>query len=150
MKKKKQSLLLLVSILVVLAAAFYLFFYLSAKNRRVAVRAGQCNFQTELAQTPKQWYKGLSNHSPLASNQGMLFLFPDSSDRVFVMRDMLFPLDIVFIKDHRIINLYHNLAPEGANPKTTYHSGGPADTVLEIPAGRSRDCLLGVGSQVNW
>lgn len=80
-------------------------------------------------------YLGLSNRESLCANCGMLFVFPDKQVREFVMRDMKFPLDIIFINDNKIINIAENLLPEGASPINIYTSSTVANNVLEIPAG---------------
>jgi hypothetical protein len=91
----------------------------------------------KVAKTPAEQSQGLSNHAPLMENEGMLFEFKDKQIRQFWMKDMLFPLDIIWINDSRIINISKNLPPEGPNPTKIYSSMTPADTVLEINAGLS-------------
>ena len=140
------SLLLLITFTITtLYLSFNLSFYKS-----VSVRAGLCDFSTDLANTPSKQYKGLSDRKALRSDEGMLFIFNEIKDKSFVMRNMNFPLDIIFIRNHKIINLYHDLRPEGSQPQNTYHSGEPVDAVLEISAGQSRSCHLGVGTEVIW
>lgn len=131
----------------VLLVNVYLYFF--QKDWR-EVKAGNCLFKVEIVSHPREQYLGLSNRDKLALDQGMLFLFPTAADRSFVMRNMRFPLDIIFIRNNRIINLYHNLPPEGAVTANTYHSGSETDAVLEINAGRSNACHLGVGSEIVW
>mgnify|MGYP001806182555 FL=1 len=133
--------------LLLLVISLALIFY---SQPRFRVQANDCIFLVDRASSPKQQYQGLSGKKALATNQGMLFIFEEAADRSFVMRKMNFPLDIIFIKDHRVINLYHNLAPEGETPRQSYNSGNPADAVLEINAGRARACRLGVGSEISW
>ncbi len=147
-KIKKYEHTLLLPGLIIIAGAI-IFFCLFEKEGR-AVQAGNCVFKTETAVSAFQQYQGLSDRKKIAPGQGMLFLFKDAADRVFVMRRMHFPLDIIFIRNHRVINLYHNLPPEGKKPTISYHSGGSADAVLEIPAGQAYACRLGVGSEISW
>jgi len=142
---RKTWLYLLLS-LVVIINIYLLFFQKDWRD----LKAGNCEFSAEVVSLPGEQYKGLSNRDKLAVDKGMLFLFPLAADRSFVMRDMNFPLDIIFIRNHRIINLYHNLQPEGTVTTNTYHSGSEADAVLEINAGRSNACHLGVGSEIVW
>lgn len=89
----------------------------------------------EIVSDPGHQYLGLSNRESLCANCGMLFTFPDKQVREFVMRDMKFPLDILFINDNKIINIAENLLPEGASPVNVYTSSTVADNVLEITAG---------------
>jgi hypothetical protein len=138
-------------LLLVLLAAFLIWrFFVPNKYDYLPVQAGDCVFMVETALNPAQQYQGLSHRTSLDADKGMLFLFSPAADKTFVMRKMNFPLDLIFIRNHRIVNLYHEAAPEGKSPETSYHSGVPVDAVLEIKAGRSRDCHLGVGSEITW
>ena len=103
----------------------------------------------KIAKTPLEQTRGLSNHPPLAENEGMLFEFPDKQIRRFWMKEMLFPLDIIWINDSRIINISKNLPPEGSTPIKIYSSITPADAVLEINAGVSDKYGFKTGDQVS-
>jgi hypothetical protein len=79
----------------------------------------------------------------------MLFIFSDSQNRTFWMKNMLFPLDIIWINDGKIVNISRNLPPEGDLPSNKYHSGRPADHVLEINSGLSDKLHFKPGDNVN-
>lgn len=104
--------------------------------------------KVEIAQTPYQLYHGLSNHAEICTDCGMLFIFSDADQRTFVMREMLFPLDIVFIAQGKVVKIYENLSPEGVNPQNLYSSEVPADSVLEINAGQLKNWKIKVGDQL--
>ncbi|NTU98777.1 DUF192 domain-containing protein [Candidatus Falkowbacteria bacterium] len=89
----------------------------------------------EIADTDELRSKGLSGHSSLDDTKGMLFIFPTKAVRSFWMKDMLFPLDIVWVNDGKVINISKNLPPEGTIPQKTYSSGLPINYVLELSAG---------------
>lgn len=91
--------------------------------------------QAELAKTPQERFKGLSGREHLCENCGMLFVFPQRQERSFVMRDMNFPLDVIWIRDQKIVNIDKDAPPEGSNPKKEYRSQIPVDKVLELNAG---------------
>ena len=105
--------------------------------------------KTELATTFSQQYLGLSNRQTLCADCGMLFVFSDFDEREFVMRDMNFPLDIIFISRGKIINISENLKPEGSNPTYIYKSIAPADMVLEVPGGYAKKQGIKVGDLVS-
>ncbi len=92
--------------------------------------------KTEVVFSREAQYKGLSNREEISEKEGMLFVFNDDSQKTFLMRDMLFPLDIIFLENGRIRKIYSNLEPEGPNPNNKYVYG-PADVVLELRAGTS-------------
>ena len=79
----------------------------------------------------------------------MLFSFPNSAPRRFVMRNMEFPLDIIFINEGKIIKISANLPPERETPAVSYPSGGPADRVLEVNAGVAAENNWAVGDSVS-
>ena len=64
------------------------------------------------------------------------------------MRNMKFPLDIIFIKDDTIVEILENLEPEGSNPKEIYSSNQPVNSVLEINAGMSKQYDFKTGQKV--
>ncbi len=96
------------------------------------VKINNATIITEVVKSAWQQYNGLSNRESLCANCGMLFVFPSAEPREFVMRNMNFPLDIIFIAENKIINIEPNLAPEGAKPNKIYRSTRAADMVLEV------------------
>ncbi len=66
----------------------------------------------DLAITPDQQAKGLSIKNILNESQGMLFPFHNPGDYSFWMKDMKFPLDILWINsDNKIVHIEKNLQP---------------------------------------
>lgn len=144
---KKFSLLIILTLII---SSFTLIYFLSLKSDYLPVQAGLCNFKAELATRPIEQYRGLSNREEIAENEAMLFLFNDLSEQTFVMRNMNFPLDIIFIRDNKIVNMYRDLEPEGSSPQYLYESKTPVDAVLEIKAGRSHACQLDLNTKISW
>ncbi|MFH1780298.1 MAG: metalloregulator ArsR/SmtB family transcription factor [Candidatus Micrarchaeota archaeon] len=66
----------------------------------------------ELAVSPAEKNAGLSNRNELCSNCGMLFLFNAPSKQSFWMRDVLLPLDLVFLNDeYMVVDAEFNAQP---------------------------------------
>jgi len=105
-------------------------------------------FFVELADTQFKQTQGYSNHQPIKDNEGMLFVFSNNTERSFWMKDMLFPLDMIWISDNKIINISRNLPPEGETPINKYYSGQPSNYVLEINGGLSDKLGLKIGDKV--
>jgi hypothetical protein len=91
---------------IILVFLFSCIFMLSACARNEApvlvgnmVRVNGQEFAVEIADTPAKWNQGLSGQESLAENSGMLFVYNDYNIRSFWMKEMKFPLDIVWIKD---------------------------------------------------
>lgn len=89
----------------------------------------------ELAKTSAQHNQGLSNRKSLDVGNGMLFVFQDKQVRSFWMKNMNFPLDIIWLDGEKIIKISSDLPPAGELPDISYYSEGIVDYVLEVPAG---------------
>ncbi|MFH1662222.1 MAG: DUF192 domain-containing protein [Candidatus Falkowbacteria bacterium] len=105
----------------------------------------------EIADTDELRYNGLSNREELCDNCGMLFSWNDKKERIFVMRNMNFALDIIFIDDDEIVEISKNAFPEGKDYVMQYKSGEPVNYVLEVNAGfcDEYDIEVGDGVEIN-
>ncbi|MBI5793888.1 DUF192 domain-containing protein [Candidatus Uhrbacteria bacterium] len=88
----------------------------------------------EIADTQQERVQGLSGHAPLADSQGMLFLFETKEIQGFWMKDMLFPIDIIWIDGDTVVGFQQDAQPE-TPAKTIFYSPEPVDRVLEVSAG---------------
>ncbi|OTF01612.1 DUF192 domain-containing protein [Halorubrum sp. SD683] len=79
-------------------------------------------------------YVGLSATDDLDAGEGMLFVHGDAAERAYVMRDMAFPIDIVFVDTDGTVTTIHEAAPESGS-LTRYE--GTGKYVLEVPCGWS-------------
>jgi uncharacterized membrane protein (UPF0127 family) len=102
----------------------------------------------EIADEPGEQIQGLSDRENLCADCGLLFIFPEKKVRNFWMKNMHFPIDIIWISDNKILNISHNLPPEGEHPANTYSSAEPVDYVLEVNAGWTEKRGVGVGDKV--
>jgi hypothetical protein len=108
--------------------------------------AGQ-EISVELASTTAEQNKGLSGRSELLENSGMLFVFDQPGKHSFWMKDMNFPIDMIWVgEDMKVVYIKKNATPE------TYPEAFTPDTdakyVLEISAGFSDKNGLKVGDIV--
>ena len=125
------------SIFIVLFLLIIIFFIFYKKNvdNFIKIKINEVELRVELARSPTEHYLGLSNRGSLENISGMLFLFSDKQVRSFVMRDMLISLDIIFIDENTIIDVYKNLPFDKKSQKILYKSSSPVDKVLELEAG---------------
>ncbi|WP_280584946.1 DUF192 domain-containing protein [Halorubrum sp. Boch-26] len=79
-------------------------------------------------------YVGLSATEELNEGEGMLFVHADAGERAYVMRDMAFALDIVFVAPNGTVTTVHEAEVE--SPPYTRHRGS-GRYVLEVPQGWS-------------
>ncbi|MFH0856299.1 MAG: DUF192 domain-containing protein [bacterium] len=130
MRKNKIIIFLFVVILFI-----FIFFILSGRKKIDYIKIRDNKINIEIVNTDETRYKGLSGRENLCADCGMLFVFNDLRERYFVMRDMNFPLDIIWIKENRVIKIDKNLSPEGHNPVNIYSPSEPIDMVLEVNGG---------------
>ena len=97
---------------------------------------GPVKINVEFAKTPKELEVGLMNRASLPKNSGMLFIFPDETNRSFWMKNTLIPLDVIFISSKGRVNEMTTLNPcQETEICQSYNSKTPAQYVLEINAG---------------
>ncbi len=61
------------------------------------VKIGDALFPVDLALTSEQQSQGLSGREVMEADTGMLFIFQSEGNLTFWMKEMHFPLDIVWI-----------------------------------------------------
>lgn len=111
------------------------------------VKAGLKSFVVEIATTPDQQSLGLGNRDRLVKNAGMLFVFKPADEATFWMKDMRFPLDMIWIYQGRIIAIDRDLPvpkPDTLPAKLpTYSPKTLIDYVLEVNAGEGTSLKIG-------
>ena len=109
-------------------------------------------FVLEVAGTPEEWVKGLSGRTELSEGHGLLFIYPSSEPRSFWMKDMLFPIDIIYIDESsKVVRVEDNVPPIKLNDELKlYPSVVPIKYALEINAGESSDITTKNSCEVNF
>ncbi|MEI6810474.1 MAG: DUF192 domain-containing protein [Candidatus Nomurabacteria bacterium] len=116
------------------------------RNVEITFSGGKIN--AVVADTKESREEGLSGKISLDDGKGMLFDFGIPGKFGFWMKDMLFPIDIIWINSNGIIvDIVENASPE--DYPTTYINKAPASYVLEIGANKAREYGLFLGSKVN-
>ncbi len=147
---KDYKIFIILIILIIIWALVLASSFLAREQKFGELRINEKSIKVEIVSGSRDTYRGLSGRESLCTNCGMLFDFKKSQEYSFVMREMNFPLDIVFILNNRIVNIYENLPPEGKDYSKIYRSAGLADTVLELNANFCRDFKIKVGDQINF
>jgi uncharacterized membrane protein (UPF0127 family) len=122
------------------------------KDRAViTVTLGAETLTLETAVSTEAVTQGLSGRTKIPAD-GMLFVFPQAEPRYFWMKDMNFPLDMIWLRDKTIVGITYGAAvpPENErhNPAQFYNSPVPADMVIEVEAGRAVSFAVGMKLEV--
>lgn len=86
-----------------------------------------------IADTSDLRYLGLSETESLPEDRGMLFVFNSNNSRTFVMREMDFGIDIIYIDSEGVItSIHHANAPEPNEDGSKQRFSGEGQYVLEV------------------
>jgi len=107
-------------------------------------------FNLEIADSDEEMVKGLSDRKNLDENKGMLFIFEEKGKYSFWMRNVNFPLDIIYISDDTIVDIVRNAEPkkEGDTEIPVFEPKEEANYVLEINGGLSDKHKIETGDKV--
>jgi len=134
---------------VVLASLASLVFWPAKARTQVAV--GGVSFDVQMATTPRAREQGLSGQTGLGERQGMFFVFDKPDQYVFWMKDMLFPIDILYIRKGRIVDMALNMPqPKIGETPVSYRPSESADRVLEVAAGTAQKLGWTKGTGVSY
>lgn len=113
------------------------------------IQIGQTELKVTLAQTPAERSRGLSGRETLGDNEGMLFIYEEPSQEGFWMKDMNFPIDIIWVDpEMRVIGFEKSVSPD-TFPEIFY-SPGEVQYVLETSAGFVERSNLKVGDLLKF
>lgn len=123
---------------------------LAEAGARGEVRIGnRVAVTVEVARTEAEKVRGLSGRDRLAPDRGMLFVYEAPARPRIWMRGMRFPLDILWIRDGRIVDLVRGAkAPAPGEAPQEFAPREDAQYVLEVPAGFVERQGIAVGDRV--
>jgi len=172
MKKKKDFFISLIIVFVVIGFFVFLTIFSLDKEKilelkpEVSSEAENLNInkiqyikiadkilKVDIALTPEAQQRGLSGREKLKEDEGMLFIFDHMDKYSFWMKDMNFPLDIIWIagedlRDLRVVYIKKDAKPE-SYPET-FSPAKNAKYVLEVNALFSEKNNLKEGDKVEF
>lgn len=147
----KKALVLVLLVLVVGSLSFFIF---GSKNKDIPLSSGSislCKTQVSygLADSDNERKRGLSGRSGISEGEGLLFVFKEPTIPSFWMKDMNFPIDIVWIDENKkIVDITEDFSidsyPQTKSPvsKISY--------ALEVRSGFAKDHHCIIGSAVEF
>jgi uncharacterized membrane protein (UPF0127 family) len=104
--------------------------------KKINVTVNGVPLVADVAITSEQRSKGLAVKDTLAENESMLFVFSKANNYPFWMKNMKFPIDIMWLDtDRYVIHIEHSLEPCESDACPLYTPDDKAQYVLETVAG---------------
>ncbi len=138
---------------------FYVFFSINVEvfseeinyAKALVTTSSGIQIHVEVADNLMKRRLGLGKRSHLKKNWGMLFVFDKLEKHHFWMKDMNFPLDIIWLDNYRIVHIIKNVKPiQSGNPPPILKPLSPANFVLEIAAGQANKLKLKKGDILSY
>jgi uncharacterized protein len=147
MLNKKNIILSIIIICIIVAAVYCISIrtYSFHGNKIEKITIGNNFFYSEVVSNTDKMHKGLGGRNSLCQSCAMLFQFTKPEKYTFWMKDMRFPLDIIWISDGKVVYLEKNVSenfPGIMIPSTD------ADQVLEINAGNADKFDIKIGDMI--
>ena len=113
-----------------------------------SIDSTRVSLDIEIADTEYDIQTGLMYRNSMASNQGMLFVFDDETERYFYMKNTKIPLDLIYINGAKsIVSFQKNAKPFD---ESSLPSNAPAKYVLEVNAGLVDKWGIAIGDQFDF
>lgn len=114
------------------------------------IHFGNHTFKAKVASTQPARTKGLSGTSSLPKGEAMLFVFESDGNWSIWMKDMNYPIDIVWLDQRKmVVDYVSNAAPE-SYPNTSFTPKEKARYVVELPSGTVQDLSIKIGQGVHF
>lgn len=105
--------------------------------------------QLEVASTPEQQAMGFMFRPSIPDDRGMLFPFDPPRPVQFWMRNVVVPLDMVFLRDGEVQAVAENVPPCTTPRCPVYGPATAVDQVLELRGGRATELGIEKGDRLS-
>ncbi|MBF2025216.1 MAG: DUF192 domain-containing protein [Oscillatoriales cyanobacterium C42_A2020_001] len=104
--------------------------------------------QLEVARSQDEQAMGLMFRPKLEDNRGMLFPFSPARPVSFWMKNVRINLDMVFLRDGKVIAIASNVPPCTSAPCPVYGPQSLVDQVIELRGGRAKELGIKPGDRL--
>lgn len=140
-----KKIILIIVILFLIFSAAAVFF---SQREKEACFNDYCFF-IEIADSQGERNKGLMFRNSLEKNRGMLFIFPEEDRHSFWMKNVLIPLDIVWMgEDMKVLAISKNIQPCDDSSCSGIQTDKETKYVLEINAGMAEEAGIKEGDKM--
>jgi len=116
----------------------------------IKVVVGENLVIAEVVATDAKKSIGLGGRKRLTENTGMLFVFDSYGIYPFWNKNMLFPIDIIWIKDDKVVGVHENMLDFASYPDFVVSPGKEVNFVLEVEAGFVKERGIKAGDEVKF
>jgi len=115
----------------------------------ITIKVGNNSVSAEVAANTQEQNLGLGGRSCIGADKGMLFAFSQPGQYDFWMKDMKFPIDIVWLNENKLVVTVKSNVMPNTYPKT-FTSTKPAKYVLELGADRAQQLNITEGTTLQF
>lgn len=116
--------------------------------KTAVIHIGSHRFKASIADTEKTREQGLSGTKSLSPDQAMLFVFDSNNRWAIWMKDMNYPIDIVWLDDSKkVVDFETEVAPD-TYPTKSFFPDVDARYVVELKSGTVKKKAIRIGDQV--
>lgn len=126
---------------------FFSFKFSIYGNQIMRMRVGGKTFRVEVVSDASKKQLGLGKREGICAKCGMLFVFDSLGHYSFWMKDMRFPLDLLWLSGGHVVHIEKNVSKDSIKVMS---SGVSADSVLELNAGTVDSLGISKGSEVTF
>lgn len=110
---------------------------------------GQAQLKAQVVVDEAERTKGLSGSKPLVDDQAMLFVFPAEDTWGIWMKEMNYPIDVVWLdKDKIVQHIVENAQP--SSYPSIFRPAQPMRYVLEMKAGTVKHKSITIGARAEF
>lgn len=117
--------------------------------RKVGIALPAASIKAEVAEDVQSRNLGLGGRTDLADDRGMLFIFESPSKHPFWMKDMNFPIDMVWIGEDKVVKAVHSDVSTSSYPDL-FTPPEPVMYVLELSAGKAERSGIATGTMIRF
>ena len=132
-------------LIAVLAVVGLTILYMNMSAEQSVIRLHGHRYSTQIMQTPEELQQGLSGTKSLPQGNAMLFVFPSDDKWGIWMKDMNYPIDIVWLDNKRLVVYMVKNAKPSSYPDTTFRPDKNTRYVIELPSGTIEQTDIQIG-----
>ena len=134
-----------------LTLIFAVFFFGISKKEKIVLHFQNYSFRVEVAQNSWQRARGLMFKKQMKENEGMLFVFSKPGLYNFWMKNVKFPLDLIWIdSEKKIVDLKLEQEPCLGDICPAIKPRAKAQYVLELKGGMATKAGMSLGSLLQF